>query len=197
MRGILYGKTYVGGEAGRVQVRLEFWQPGANVPQSEWGSALTQDMYEEQTSSLQLGQSAGHQTVTVGVRTPFGQRYDESVRSGVTHLTSRAPLGSECHMTLEEPSTSQGAGFIAGNYQLQDEVLDYEKDEPEEGAIVQYGEEQNDGCKRFGSNGVWNFGVLRNLWKRRSGGIAETGDEEDGRGCTPPRGKNRRVGLEK
>ncbi|KAJ1128594.1 hypothetical protein NDU88_006971 [Pleurodeles waltl] len=63
-------------------------------------------------------------------------------------------------MILEQPSTSQGAGFIAENYELQDEGLDYEEDELEEGEMVQYGEEQNDGCKRFGFNGVWSLGVL-------------------------------------
>ncbi|KAJ1175176.1 hypothetical protein NDU88_000467 [Pleurodeles waltl] len=122
MRDMLYGETDVGGQVGRAQVRLEFLQPGVNVPQSEWGSAHLQEVYEEQSSSLRLGWSAGHQIATVGVRVPS----EERVTSGVAHLTSWAPLGSECHMTLEEPSTSQSAAFIAENYELQDEVLDYE-----------------------------------------------------------------------
>ncbi|KAJ1164684.1 hypothetical protein NDU88_005118 [Pleurodeles waltl] len=125
---MLYGETDVDGQAGRAQVRLEFWQLGANVPGSEWGNALTQDVYEEQSSSLRLRRSVGHPTETVGIRAPSGHCFEERVRSGATHLTLRAPLGSECHMTLEEPSTSQDAGFIAENYELQDEVLDYEED---------------------------------------------------------------------
>ncbi|KAJ1191892.1 hypothetical protein NDU88_001205 [Pleurodeles waltl] len=130
------------------QVRLEFWPTGANVPQSEWGSAHTQVVYEKQSSPLQLGWSAGHKKVTVGVWAPSGQRFEERVRSGATHLTSRAPLRSECQTILEKPSTSQDAGFIAEKYDLQDEVLDYEEDEPEEGEIAQHREDKNYGVKR-------------------------------------------------
>ncbi|KAJ1099635.1 hypothetical protein NDU88_004734 [Pleurodeles waltl] len=197
-RGMLYGETDVGGQAGRAQGRLEFWQPGANVRQSGWSSAHTQGVYKEQSLSLQLGQSGGYQKVSVGVRAPSRHCFEEKVRSGATHLTSRAPLGSECQMILEEPSTSPDTGFIAENYELQDEVLDYEADEPEDGEIVQHGEVQNYGCKRLGFNGVRRFGVLQEPAEK-----AVQSDRQDGMrkktvtAVYLPRGENRRAGLEK
>ncbi|KAJ1205349.1 hypothetical protein NDU88_000784 [Pleurodeles waltl] len=156
MRGMLYGETDVGGQAGMAQVRLEFWQPGANVPQSGLGSAHTQGVHEEQASSLRLGLSAGNQKVTVGVRAPLGHRLKERVRSGATHLTLRAPIGSDFQTILEEPSTSQGADFIEENCVLQEGGLDYEEDEPEEGEIGQHREERKDYDKKTGSES-WCF----------------------------------------
>ncbi|KAJ1139598.1 hypothetical protein NDU88_005967 [Pleurodeles waltl] len=101
-------------------------------------------------------------------------------------------------MILEEPSTSQGTGFMAENYDLQDEVLDYEEDEPEEGEIVQHREERNDGVKRFGSNGVRSLGVLQGTTEK----VVRSDHRDGARKRTVvavhlPRGENRREGLEK
>ncbi|KAJ1198240.1 hypothetical protein NDU88_002083 [Pleurodeles waltl] len=66
---------------------------------------------------------------------------EERVRSRAAHLTSGNAYGQGYKDVPQsvpvEPSTSQGTGCVEQNYELEDEVLDYDdRDELEKGEIV-------------------------------------------------------------
>ncbi|KAJ1203533.1 hypothetical protein NDU88_007318 [Pleurodeles waltl] len=142
MSGTLYSEMDGNGKTGMAQIRLYFWQPWPVGSQSGCDGTHALGGHEEQLSSRRLGRQACNQRMPIGVGAPSGYQREERARPGASCPTSGDAFGlglQEVHQVVPgEPSTSRGVGFAEQEYELEEEVLNYEDgDEAVDGEIVQ------------------------------------------------------------
>ncbi|KAJ1153937.1 hypothetical protein NDU88_006695 [Pleurodeles waltl] len=102
-----------------------------------------------------------------GVRTPA--RREGETRSGSSDIGDAFGLGfQEVHQVVQrQPSTSQGAGFVEQEYELEEEVLDYDdEDEAQDGESVQQRAVQKGVSDDLKANGRKRLGILQETTKK-------------------------------
>ncbi|KAJ1124640.1 hypothetical protein NDU88_003089 [Pleurodeles waltl] len=133
------------------------------------------------------------------VRAPSGYRPEERARPGVAHPTSGDAFGlgfgiQEVHPVVQgQLSTSQGAGFVEQEQELEEKVLDYDDgDKAEDGEIVQQRSVQKGVKDQWEANGGKRLGILQVVRNDRLVG----GDHHTFIAGNLPRGEERRAQIE-